>query len=256
MEETIISSPNELGYCKVSIRKGDEYREGIRGPDGKLVIEPTTQLLVNDISGTLALVQFERKFLFVPLDIGEITKVELEEVNGFQYATPYSCGVSLAVLDDRWFYINRRGERAFESDFDFGETFHLDRALVKNETGFQIIDPTGAVIKLLEYEQVNLQSAYYWQVSQRDGDRYRHRFIGLDGELLSERDYEEVGYYDEKVKRLWIKREGKFGFLDDRGHEIIPPRFDYAEVFDKGKAKVMSEERVFFIDPDGNEVSE
>ncbi len=41
-------------------------------------------------------------------------------------------------MDDEWFYINPEGERAFAETYEFAETFHHDRALVKNASGFQI----------------------------------------------------------------------------------------------------------------------
>ncbi len=80
--------PNNLGYAKVWYRDGDTYREGISDRRGQMVIPLLSEMLVQDITGNLALIQFERKFLFVPLDQGPYSREDFEEVVGFQYAMP------------------------------------------------------------------------------------------------------------------------------------------------------------------------
>ncbi len=68
--EIIIDKPKELGFSRVRIRDQDVYEEEIVDAQGIEVVQPQSNLLVMDIFGSLALVQLERKFLFVPLDSG------------------------------------------------------------------------------------------------------------------------------------------------------------------------------------------
>lgn len=49
-------------------------------------------------------------------------------------------------------------------------------------------------------------------------------------------------------------KTNKFGYVDFRHRWIIKPRFDDAENFVKGKAKVKIGERTFFIDETGSEL--
>lgn len=248
------AAPNNLGYAKVWYRDGDTYREGISDRRGQMVIPLLSEMLVQDITGNLALIQFERKFLFVPLDQGPYSREDFEEVVGFQYAMPYQCGLALVVVDDEWFYINPESERAFAETFEFAETFHHDRALVKNASGFQILDSQGNTVAKLPFEQVSPQSEWCWQVIVREEGKYKSGFIGLNGEALTKIEFDDVGYYDPEVKRIIVRVGRHFGYLDEYAKIAIPLQYEYAEIFDRGKAKVVQDGRTFFIDPNGNEV--
>ncbi len=206
-------SPNEFGYAKISTRKDDVYFEGIVDADGNEIVPLCSRLLVNDITGKLALIQFERKFLFVPLDGGAVTEDDLASVNGFQYAEPHRCGLAMVCVNDSWFYINTDYQRAFDLEFEFAESFHQNRALVKSEGKYRIIGTDGVTVADLNYNQVNVQSEWCWQVSEKVNGKYLSGFIDLDGEPLTELIYENVGYYDPDVKRIRVYRDERLDLL-------------------------------------------
>lgn len=52
-----------------------------------------------------------------------------------------------------------------------------------------------------------------------------------------------------------IKLNGKFGYIDMTGSEVIPLKFEKAENFNNGKAKVMLDGREIFIDQTGKELN-
>ncbi len=247
---------NEFGFAKITIRGRDNYQEGIVDAQGNEVVQPSSRILVIDISGQLALVQIERKFLFVPLNQGFVSFGDLDSVEGFQYAEPYQCGFALVSVNDCRFYIDANFEKAFNADFEFAESFHNDRALIKNEGRYRIIDTQGEAIADLNYDQVNPQSPWCWQVTKIEGEEYRSGFVDLNGNLIGELIYDYVGYYDPAVKRIPVVRNERHGFLDEYAKVVIPVMYDDAEVFDRGKAKVSHNGRSFFIDPNGMEVPE
>lgn len=47
---------------------------------------------------------------------------------------------------------------------------------------------------------------------------------------------------------------GKLGFIDKAGKLVIPAKYDDAESFHSGKARVLLNGRRFYIDRNGNEV--
>lgn len=255
-KEVRIDKPNEKGFAIIRIREGDRYQEGIVDAQGKEVVQPRSRMLVEDISESLALVGVENKYLFVPLDQGFISSEDLDSVQGFQYAEPFRCGLALVCVDDAWFYINSEFEKAFEANFEFAESFHHDRALVKANDRYRIINTLGTTVANLDYDQVNIQSPWCWQVTKINKDTYLSGFVDLNGDLITDIVYEHVGYYDPVVKRIRVGMNDRFGFLNDRALIIIPIQFEYAEVFDQGKAKVVRDGRTFFINPDGYEVPE
>jgi hypothetical protein len=247
---------NAFGYAKISSRKEDVYYEGIVDESGEQIVPLSTRLLVNEITGKLALIQFERKFLFVPLDGGFFTEEDLAGVNGFQYAQPHRCGLAMVCVNDSWFYINSDCQRAFDANFEFAESFHQDRALVMSEGKHRIIGTNGNTIADLNYDQVSPQSEWCWQVSNKVNEKYKSGFIDLDGKQITDLDFDDVGYYDPEVKRIWVRKDRRYGFLDEYAKTAIPLKYDFAEVFNRGKAKVLLDGRTFFIDPNGIEVPE
>ncbi len=166
--EIKVDPPNEFGYANISIRDGDTYLMGIVDAQGNEVVQPGSSMLVNDITGKLALVQLERKFLFVPLDQGFVSSEDLDSVDGFQYAEPYRCGLAMVSINDSRFYIGSNCEKAFDSDFEFAKSFHHDRALVKDDGRYRIIDTEGKTVAGLIYDQISLQSSWCWQVTKID----------------------------------------------------------------------------------------
>ncbi len=108
----------------------------------------------------------------------------------------------------------------------------------------------------LNFDQVNTQSPVCWQVTRIEQNTYRSGFVDLNGMPITELIYDEVGYYDPEIKRIPVSTNGRHGFLDDHANVVIPVVYDYAEVFDRGKAQVVRNGRTFYINPDGIEVSE
>ncbi len=255
-KEIRIDPLNECGLAIARVREGDLYQEGIVDAKGKEVLQISSHLLVVDLHERLALISTERKFLFVPLDDGFVSQEDIDSVEGFRYAEPFRCGLALVSLEDTWFYLNTEFERAFQVDFEFAESFHQDRALVQTSGRFRIIDTEGATVADLTYDQVSPQSPWCWQVTNLLDGRYRSGFIDLNGQPITPLDFEAVGYYDPEVKRIWVQRNGLFGYLDEQAQVAIPIQYTYAEAFDRGKAKVQLQGRTFFIDPNGNEIPE
>ena len=254
--EREIGPRNEFGFAQITIRERDNHQEGIVDAQSNEVVQPSSSMLVNNISGHLALVQLERTFLFVRLDQGFVSTVDLDRLEGFQYAEPYQCGLALVSVNDAWFYIDANFEKAFGGDFEFAESFHHDRALLKDDGRYRIIDTRGETIAELNYDQVNPQSPWCWQVTKIEKEQYRSGFVDLNGEPITELIYDYVGYYDPAVNRIPVVRNERHGFLDEHAKVVIAVKYDDAEVFDRGKAKVVLNGRTFFINPEGMEVPE
>ncbi len=254
--ETKVDPPNEIGFAIIKIRDGGIYQEGIVDAKGNEVVRPSSSMLVNDITGNLALVQLGRKFLFVPLDQGPISLEDMDSVDGFQYAEPYRCGLAMVSVNDVRFYIDPNGDKAFDSVFEFAESFHHDRAWVMAGNRHRIIDTQGHTVADLNYDQVSPQSPWCWQVIKIEQKKYLSGFVDLNGNLITELDYDNVGYYDPEVKRIRVSRNNRHGFLDEHAKVAIPIEYEHAEVFDRGIARVVLDGRTFFINPNGVEVPE
>ncbi|MBP6697120.1 MAG: WG repeat-containing protein [Flavobacteriales bacterium] len=247
---------NAEGFAKVSRGDGETCAEGIIDAKGVEIIPPRTSMLVDDISGYTALVRNGREHLFVDLGNGPVDTNLFTTTKGYQYAEPFRCGRAMVQVDDRRFYIDIEGNQLFDATYDHAETFHHDRAMVKEGEHYRIIDTEGKTVARMTYDQVSPQSPWCWQVTRINDDMYWSGFVDLNGKELTPLVYDEVGYYDPEVKRIRVGKGDKFGFLDEHAREVIPVQYEYAEIFDKGKARVMLNGRELFIDPDGKEVAE
>ncbi len=166
MNYTKVDTANAEGFAKVTAGEGAMHAEGIIDAKGVAIIPPQTRMLVNDITGSTALVQVGRQFLFVDLANGPINTRLLATEKGYQYAEPFRCGRAMVQVDDRWFYIDSTGTQLFAETYDFAETFHHDRAMVKEGEHYRIIDTDGKTVAEMNYDQVNPQSPWCWQVTR------------------------------------------------------------------------------------------
>jgi hypothetical protein len=255
-KEVKIDQLNEAGLAIIRVRENGDYKDGVVDANGSEVLQLSSKLLVQDLSGSLALVVTGNKFLFVPLDSGYISQQELDDVNGFQYALPFQCGLAMVSANDSRFYLNADFQNAFGETYQFAESFHHDRALVRADGPYRIINTKGETVAELSYDQVNPQTPWCWQVTNIENGKYMSGFVGLNGELLTEIIYEGSVYYQEDVQRIRVTVNNKHGFLDEHARTVIPAIYEYAEIFDRGMAKVQLDGRAFFIDPNGKEVPE
>ncbi len=251
-----IDNPNEKGFARISIRDGNIFKEGIVDSNGNDVVQSSSSMIVDDIADSLALVRFKRKALFVRLDDGYVSSEDLDSIDGFQHAEPFSCGLAMVMVNDVRFYLDSKFEKAFDLDFNFAESFHQDRAYVKVGDQHRIIDTRGDTVADLDYDEVNLQSPFCWQVTKIEQEKYLSGFVDLNGKLIANLIYDSVGRYDPEVKRIRVSRNGLHGFLDEYAKVAIPVLYEYAEPFAKGKARVAVDGRIFFINTDGVEVPE
>jgi hypothetical protein len=254
MKYTTVAAASARGFAKVTLRAGDSYSEGIIDAAGKEVIPPQENLLVTEIDGATALVQMRLGFKFVDLDRQRLNPLELDKATVYQFAESYSCGLAMVEEDDAWFYIDQAGKPVFDATFTFAESFHHDRALVMKDEKYRIIDTKGHTVAELKYDQVNLYSPWRFQVTNIKKDVYWTGFVDLQGKEVVPLIYDEMGYYDPELKRTRAGIGDKLGFLDEYGDVAIPIKYEYAEIFSQGKARVMLGGRAFFIDASGKEV--
>ena len=99
-----------------------------RDAKGTEIIPPLNSILIDDITGSSALVRNGREHIFVDLGNGPVDTMLFATTKGYEHVEPFRCGCAMVKVDDRWFYIDTAGNALFNETFDFAETFHHDRA--------------------------------------------------------------------------------------------------------------------------------
>jgi hypothetical protein len=155
--------PNEFGYGKTSIRQGSKYTEQIMDIHRKPLLPANIEFLVNAIQGHMALVQMGRAFIFIDLK-EHIDEAYLQHQIHYDFAYPYACDLALVDLKEESFFIDTKGNRVFDTNFEFAESFYEGSALVKNANKYFIINTKGEKIADVNYDQVITFSPHVWQV--------------------------------------------------------------------------------------------
>ena len=77
-------------------------------------------------------------------------------------------------------------------------------------------------------------------------------FVDKDGREVIPLKYDFAGDFSEGLARVELNE--KYGFVDKDGREVIPLKYDYAREFSEGLARVCLNEKYGFVDKDGREV--
>ena len=130
----------------------------------------------------------------------------------YQNLQPFSCGYALVRLYDRWGLMDHSGRLVLPTVFEKMTTLFADTLFFAgSEQGMALYDAT---LKPLT------PAVYTWTGGITDG-------------------------------RIAVQRDGKYGFLDVHGREVIPCIYDDISLFAYGRAKVGIADRFGIIDTIG-----
>ena len=166
-------------------------------------------------------------------------------------------GLALVYKDGKYSYINRNGEAAFSIDCDGASHFSEGLAFVDIGSSYGYIDTKGKVVFTLS------KSDYSWGGSFSEGlaavynEEDKLGFIDSRGVLIIPMVYEkEMGEMEASVFHdglAPVMKDGKWGYIDKTGSEVIPFIFGEASDFSEGLAAVYKDGKFGYIDKTGNE---
>ncbi|PLS05767.1 WG repeat-containing protein [Neobacillus cucumis] len=186
--------------------------------------------------------------------------------------------LAVVGLLDKAGIINEKGYFIVSPKYDTIEPFSEGRSIVNDGEGFKVIDESGKEITERAYsvigteykegrveaaetdEQGNYQYGYlnkrgkvviatiYESASEftegkavvkSKGGQYQ--LIDLTGKVLHTYPYAWVGNYGENLLSFKKSNDGKYGYIDVKGHIVIEPKFTNADRFIDGRAIVSIE---------------
>lgn len=145
-------------------------------------------------------------------------------------------------------YYNSYGDFQF-GDFSYAGTFKSGRAAVKKGQSWYIVDNTGNRISGSEYDLIVLLSDGTFEkdgvmIAEKGG---RYFILDSEGEEIS---FDSIGILtDDKI--VAVKTDGKWGFSDLNGNQIIPAEYNDARSFSHGLAAVCKDGLWGFADISG-----
>ena len=206
----------------------------------------------------------------------------------FDYALPFSSGLSAVLIQDKWGYINKKGEFELQPTFKHAGSFNDGIAKVVVDTNlWGYINKKGEyVIKPYSVDGEDKQNELNdGLVRVFDTEHKKFGFKNLNNELVIDylhdkitsfsegiailgSEYQPKGYIDKNGRILklvdleyaypfsnnrgLIKKNGKYGFIDINGNIVIDAVYEDSKSFSDGLAAVCKNGRWGYIDINGN----
>ena len=222
------------------------HKYGFINDKGVLIIDAIFDD-ANSFSEGLAVVKIGDKYGFIN-DKGVLI---IDAI--FDDANSFSEGLAVVKIGDKYGYIDKSGEVIIEPYYDYASSFYNGLAEVTkdfrtgwiNKLGAQVIPP----IYMSTGEFNDNELVYVSLPGSKSGG-----YIDVLG-----KEVVPIGYYDRISDRysdglIWVKTNGKYGYLDTDGLMVIPPIYDAAESFIDNMAIVKYQGKVGCINKNGDVV--
>ncbi len=234
---------------------------------GKYITKPRFTNIEPFNEHGLAIVSFGKKWLRYGVINRQGNLITSQDFNEIQ---AYSEGLAVVKLRDSYGYIDTTGRLVIPCDYSKASGFYEGRAAVQRDGSCGYIGKTGNSVvpfeysKCLDYDSgkavvykgirraglIDLQGNQIIEPSVdrlltfREGrglvrdNEYRFYYITEQAGLYN-------GFYDEATEFQHgvavVQVNGKWGIINRKGIEIIPPKYDKIETFENGYAKVRIE---------------
>lgn len=141
---------------------------------------------------------------------------------------------------DKYAYYTSERKYAF-GDFEYAGIMTNGRALVKQNGTWKIIDTNNVQISENTYQDVYIDELGRTFQNERAFVKTQDGWIMIDteGQKIGEDIYEDVKLFIEDNSLAAVKINGKWGYIDKDGNQIIKPQFDDARSFSNGLAAIM-----------------
>jgi len=248
--EEVNNFSDGLARVKIVSEEG-RTRFGYINRDGKIVVRPE-YILAEDYADGLAKVRKEIKSGFEFIDTRGRTVFTVPE--DIMTADYFSEGLIPFMKNDRWGFLDKKGEIVIDNKFDRVEHFANGLAPVTIGSGFQktvgFIDKTGEFVIQPKYgyaydseEDVVVvapQRGFGSPVKVIDRETGDRRAEIKSGACNITEGYNEglLGARGESEQKRFNRFVEKCGFLDKEGNFLIKPQFNDVQPFYDGLAAV------------------
>jgi len=225
-----------------------EKGPGLLSPDGKIICEGGDFDSIAPFVEGLALVSIEDKYGYIDIR-GQLT---IEAT--YSGARDFSEGLAAVKQNGQWGYIDRSGNWMIDKRFDKAMPFVEGYASVKINEKYGLIDRSGEFVLNPEYESIlGIASGL---ASVTSNKRAFHVQI-ISGKRVYPENifFEQVRSYSEGLAPA--QKNGKWGYINISGEFVVPPTYDRAGGFSEGIASVYKNDAGWgFIDREGHLIAD
>ena len=190
---------------------------------GQLVV-PCKYEIAESFSEGLAVVRSRFQFGFIDITGKEVIPLK------YARAKSFSEGLAVVSIRNRYGFVDITGQEVIPLKYETAESFSEGFAVVKLKNKYGFVDKTGQEVIPCKYDYVKSFS-----------EGLAVACIGVEVKVKGN-EY----YTDTKVSG-----DGKWGYIDTNGEEVIPLIYNKVEEFKNGKAKVILEGKTLYINAKG-----
>lgn len=231
------------GYCRVILEEG---QMGLIDRTGRQVV-PCIYEAVGYPSEGRVLVGRDGRYGFTDLQGREVIPPTYLRAGNFSEG----CSPVLVVIDSFFSactFIDTMGHQLFPPIYENLQPFGCGYALVRRYSRWGIIDHAGREVLTTMYENMTTLFDTLFFAGDSSGMALFDRRM----KPLTKPVYTWTGGI--QCNRIPVQRDGKYGFLDRTGREVIPCRYDEISLFHLDRAMVRLGDRYGILDTAGRAV--
>lgn len=217
-----------------SLNTANGLKYGYINDKGDFIIKPMYDFAYDFQDNGLAIVQEKSLFGIIDPSGKYVVKPRYGSIEQF------SEGRAVVADNDVFKVIDEKGKELTTKPYSFIGRFKEGRATTSatEQQGKELygyLDRGGKEIVPPKYESAGDYNNGKAVVKVKDN---QYALIGLNGQMLKNYNYAFVGDFGDGLLAFKQSDEGKFGYIDQNGTIVIPPKYTGAQPFSNGKAIV------------------
>ncbi len=168
--------------------------------------------------------------------------------------TSFSDGLARVMTDDSLGYIGKDGKIALYCDYEYFDDFREGYARVAQGDELGFMKKNGELLTVVDCERLYNFSNGYAQFVKNG----KVCLLGSDGKVALRTEYDALSrkqtdeYFALRDGVLPVMKDGKYGFIDAEGNEVIAPQYALAMYPCEGIIRVRGENKLYgYVKTDG-----
>ena len=234
------------GLCPIQIDGKWGYADDV----GDRIISATYQYAGPFSEGMAPITDREGNCYFI--DYSGNKKHVVLGVSDIKQLGPMESGLFSLYDGQKWHFYNTDHQKVF-GDYDAVSAMANGIAAVKTGSSWQLVNHAGEDLSGSTYAAVaaDEKGVVYRDERLFVSDGTSWRMIDYSGNIIGNDTYEDVRVFADTTYAA-VKKNGKWGFVDKTGAEVIAPQFEDARSFVNGMAAVQKDGLWGYINPEGN----
>jgi len=153
------------------------------------------------------------------------------------------CGLSKVKKNGKIGYVNNKGVEVISPQYDEGLTYSEGYTTVRMDSKWLFLDSTGKAITQAIYDDALSFKNGLAAVSRNN----LYGFIDYTGREVIPFVFSNVRSFSDSLAPA-ANAKGYWGYIDTKGEWVIKPVYDFSDSFENGEARVMKDQKFFYID--------